>query len=222
MTVRGDGSGSLEVNCTFPDRTTAALDGMLKLRREMLRVSDGPGETELPAIRLIRLLTGADAGKIEEMLRPYEEDGIIAEEVFVESERGERTLKIKLLFKDLEKAAGTDLFREYGFSISKNGGGDYVFFRKAAVRAGEGREDPAGKHGAGEAAPLLRGFEARIKVNAPGKILRTNAHRDIGRTAVWNYEFDKDSSAFRKLQTTPLKIIFSGEGLDLPEIAAGK
>ena len=233
--IKQDGSGTVELTCDIPERTISQMKTMQKLKKEMIRASCQGNEeqglrsglaTDKVGIdkivsRHFDLLFNPSEDQIRKELKQYEKNGISIDSMSVSVRNARRIIKINLRFKDLLKAAESDLFRaHWPFTLSKTAKGRYQFRGRIEM----GGTSPVPSSPKPETmmalAPILSEFKAVLKVSVPGKILRSNALRQSKASAVWVYDFSKDQNAFHAFQNCKMDILFDGKGLDLPDIIA--
>jgi hypothetical protein len=217
LSLAKDGSARLEVSYSIAEEAVDRFQSMFELEARMARVA---GET-LPKDRedaWHRLLLQPEEEAIRNRLAGYDKYGMRVDKLKVESRGGRREVQIVLLAEDLARAAESDLFRQYGFSLRKNRTGNYVFYRPGKKPPQDAAQQPDPEDSE-QLSPLLAGFKVHIRVNTPGRILETNAAGKGLYAATWTFDFDREPTALADLQRQDLYIVFDGRGLTLPEVA---
>jgi len=218
LDIQKDASGSFDLIYSISEQAVTQIEAMLKLKEQMAMAA---GETA-PATdedRHVSLLLSPTEDQIRREIKKYAEYGITVESLTVESKNAWRHVQLKVLFKNLADVAQTDFFPQYGFSLSRNSNGDYVFFRANENKDYSTSMDLIDPETVSLLMPILAGFKIHTKINTPGRILKTNAHRKSLYSAVWSFDVDSDPDSLCALQNQDMKIVFDGEGLDLPEIS---
>ena len=217
LTLREDGSGRLEVTYTISEQTIEQLRAIYKLREDM----DGAAGRETQFTfgqRFLRMYLEPELGELREDLKAYERYGVTVDKLTVESRGASRHVAIKLNFSSLAEVAQTPLFKQYGFSLSKNADKDYVMARAPMDRSPLPETDLSNAEATRVLSPLLSGFRVTMRVTTPGAIRATNAPKRSLRTAEWTFDFSDDPYALRTLQRIGPRVTFSGRGSDLPAV----
>lgn len=218
LDIQKDASGSFGLTYSISEQAVTQMKAMLKLKEQMAMAA---GETApvTDEDRHMGLVVSPVEDQIRREIKKYAEYGITLESLTVESRNAWRHVQLKVLFKNLADVAKTDFFPQYGFSLSRNSDGNYVFFRASENKDYNNSVNLIDPETVNLLMPILAGFRIHTKINTPGKILETNAHRKSLYSAVWSFDFDSDPDSFWALQNQDMKIVFDGEGLNLPEIS---
>ena len=217
LTLKEDGSGSLDVTYSIAEQTITQLKAMNKLRDQLAIVSGDPSDVAAKD-DLSALFMDPVEDSMRKRLKGYEKFGITAPTVRVESRNAGRYVTLKLLFDNLANAAKADFFQEHGFFLSKNAKGNYLLNRPAEAPDGSTSMDFSDPESVKLLTPLLGGFKVVIKVNTPTKILDSNATEKAARSATWSFDFDKDPKAVLALQRQAFTVLFDGTGASLPAV----
>jgi hypothetical protein len=219
LIINEDASGSLDLKYSISETAVQQIEAMHKLRKDLDeaagRVTPPPQGTDFS-----RLLLSPILDEIRGKLKEYEKAGIRIERLDVKSRDARRSVEIKLQFDSLAKVSGTDFFKQFGFSLTKDANGNYLLDRAPQVAeapAGIRFDDPQVVR---TLTPLLAGFSVTLGVRTPGKILSSTASIKGPYTAGWRFEFDRDPGALTALLTQRFAATFDGKGLNLPEIRA--
>ncbi len=217
LTLREDGSGRLEVTYTIPEQTIEQLRAIYKLREDMDAAAERETEFTLGQ-QYLRLYLEPELGKLRKDLKQYERYGVTVEKLNVESRGAARHVKFKLAFTSLAEIAKTPIFKQYGFSLSKNSDNNYVMVRAPMDTSPLPETDLSNAEATRVLSPLLSGFRVTLRVTTPSAIRATNAPKRSLRTAEWTFDFSDDPYALRTLQRVTPQIVFSGTGGKLPEV----
>lgn len=217
LIINEDASGSLDLKYSISETTVQQIEAMHNLRKDLDeaagRVAPTPQGTDFS-----RLLLNPILDEIRGKLKEYEKAGISIEKLEVKSRDARRSVEIKLQFDSITKVSGTDFFKQFGFSLTKDANGNYLLDRAPQVAeppAGIRFDDPQVVR---TLTPLLGGFSVTLGVRTPGKILSSTAPIKGPYTAGWRFEFDRDPAALTALLTQRFAVTFDGKGLNLPEI----
>jgi len=216
MVIEKDRSGRFEVKYSMAEQTIDQLKAMLKLEEQMARIS-GEAIERTRDDKLMLLFLDPVSDDIHRELDKYKEYGLKIDELKVDTGGAARHVNLNLTFRDLAEVAKADFFPAYGFSLVKDDQGNYVLHRPAPNEGGE-MPPPVNDETARLLTPMLGGFNVALSITAPGKILRTNAHKKSLYTAMWTFDFDRNPNAVTALDNQAMTVIFSGNELNLPQI----
>lgn len=211
FTIRADGSATLELVYAISEPAVNQMKAILKVRDQMAALS---GEESISPDDRMELFLNPAEDSLRREIRKHEKLGVTVERLKVESRDNWRHVQLKVACKSLADLAKTDIFAQYGFSLSRDSDGNYTLFRDRESRNADsaaGMVDPATLK---LMTPVLEGFNAIFRVNTPGKILQANAHTKSIRSVSWEFSFDKDPNAITALQDQQFKIVFDGKGAD--------
>lgn len=214
LSLRADGSGTLEMNYVVPESTMAQLKAMRALRDRLAAIQGE--EAEVTDDEYTRFLVYYGSEDIEKKFKEYEKHGIRLERLRVETRQARRHVEIKAAFRDVSQLQNTALFPHHGFTLTRQSDGVY-FFRRPALTAGEPTPRPS-REDISTLTPILRGFYVRIQVNTPGRVVRTNAPRKSLYRAEWVFDFTQDPNAFTDFQNEEFRIAFEGKGISISPI----
>lgn len=215
LTIRADGSGTLDLNFSVSEDTIGQIEAMRRLARDLESASSqAPPPTA--TYDFSRLLLNPVLGEIEGKLAEYTAHGVAVEKLELKSREAGREARIRVRFKSLAEAARTDFFRQYGFSLSRQKDGSYRIHRgphlKEPVATGE---DPDADR---TLTPLMAGFRVSLTVHTPSAVRSASTPNRSLYAATWSYEFDKNPNALSALQAQDFDLIFEGEDVKLPDI----
>ncbi|NQU41277.1 MAG: hypothetical protein HQ523_15115 [Lentisphaerae bacterium] len=213
LTLNSDGSGILDIDYRLPEETVTQISGMMKLAAQLAAASGEPAPHD--ANDYLNLLLNPSEARIRQKVDSYGIEDLILKEVKVESNDGQRVVKMQLTFRRITDLAKTDFFVEQGFVLTRQQDGNYRLTRAGNrdVRASAiDLDDPQIVH---ILTPILGGFEATILVKTPGRLLQANTTGRSLQQAVWNFDFNRDPKAFRDFYSEELVAVFEGEGLSL-------
>lgn len=211
FTIRPDGSATVELVYAISEPAVSQMKAILKVRDQMATLS---GEPSISPDDRMELFLNPVEDSMRREIKKYERQGVSIERLKVETRDNWRHVQMKVACKSLTDLAKTDLFAQYGFSLSRDSDGNYTIFRDRESRNADssaGMVDPATLK---LMTPVLEGFSAIFRINTPGRILQANAHTKSIRSVSWEFSFDKDPNAVVALQDQQFKIVFEGRGAD--------
>jgi len=219
LTLRPDGSGVVELKYSMSEETIVQFRAMLDLRDKLMAVQ-GAQENDSEQSRLHEVFLNASEEQVRNELRKYEKVGVKIDTLKVQSVDGWRQTHMVLLFDSLATLAETEVFKDYGFNLTKNKDGDYLLSRPpessmAGADADNSLLDPDGLK---MVTPILAGFHAGFRITVPGRVLSSTAHRKGTQNAVWNFDFDTDPNALVALQNQAFEVTFDGKDAKLPQV----
>ena len=215
LTIEKNGSGNLDVLYSVSEQTIAQMKSMFKLRDQMAAVT-GDDAPQTMEDRFQQIFFDPSEAQIRALFKKYESLGIQVETLKVDTRNATRTVNLKITFSDLAKVGRADFFPHHGFSLTHNSDGTYTFFRSPESDSFLRPQDVGADSGL--LSSVLTGFRVAIKVTTPGKVLETNASRRTLYNSAWIFDYDKDPKAVTALQNQKMKIIFDGNGINLPEL----
>lgn len=213
LNLKPDTSGSVVINYSVSEDAVQRMKALTRLRNQFDAITSNPAPTNNTLADMF-LMPEETALRAE--FKRHEQSGISLDQLKIRSTDNWRHVQMTISFKRLADAARSELFAEYGFTLVKNTKGDYIMFRdKADV---EDTVPAADASSSKMIAPLLQGFRVDLKVNVPGKIIQSNAHRESLTTANWSFDYDQDKNALVNIQKQQFKIQFEGKDINLPTI----
>lgn len=217
LTLREDGSAAFDVSYSMAEQTITQMKAVRKLR-DQLAAADGTATPEEWQDKFVYLLLDPVEDTLRGELAKYQKHGVTVEKLQIETRNAWRHTKLTLACADLKALSATDLFKEYGFSLTKTDRGDYLF-RRGTDRPGS---DPPPDFSEPEThrllVPIVGGFNVMLSVTVPGRIMESSATRHSLYTASWAFDFDRDPNAVAAYARHQMRITFQGRGLNLPEI----
>ena len=217
LTLKEDGSGTLEISYSLAEQTVAQVEAMNKLRRELVAAAGTNAPTARPA-GFDSFLFNPQKGEIVTKLKEYEPRGIVVEKMELKSLDIRRNVNIKIRFNSLAEFAKTDFFQAFGFSVTKDAQGNYVLERPPSHQTPAVRPDMSDPETLRVLSPLLNGFSVSFTVNSPARILRTTAPITTPYSASWRFDFDRDPDALMAMQSQCFQLVVDGNAIKLPEI----
>ncbi len=216
LTLNEDGSGTLDLRYGMAEQTIAQLEAMEKMSQQ--------GETAD-----IEVEEGSpfdfDEAEIRENFEQDKPEGVELVSVASEVVDGWKYMQMRLSFKDLEALKRTEFFEDSDLSIRRDDDNNYVLLQKTgADEAGIGDapdgdgDDPMAAAMMEQMAAMFAGLRIANSVVVPSKILESNATSVDGNKATWVFDIDEDPSILSKLNSMDLRMVFAGEGVDLPEV----
>jgi hypothetical protein len=216
LTLKPDSSGTLDVRYTVAEDAVRQFRALYGLRADLMRAGGGP---DAETVReTVPFLLEPDENRIRAGLAPYADNGLTLERLKVDVLNNSRRVQMTLNFRSLADLARADFFAEYGFSLLRTEGGNYLLHREGYTFDSNGLADVSDPATVKMLSPFLSGFRAALKIVVPGPILETNAARPTRFAATWLHDFDRDPNALAALQSTDMTVLFQGEGLRLPQV----
>lgn len=218
LSIREDGSGSLELTYALPDNTSAQMKAIQELRKEMLKAA-GKQYAPKPLDTHFSLFADPVDDAIRDLVKQHEPYGITLENLKIEVLEGRKRVRMVLRFSNLAKAAESDLFRlHWPVTLLKQTDGSYQLNLTNGRPGGEPNLDYTDAGTLKSITPILQDFKVTIRINPPGEIVRTSAPRTSAHSAVWTFNFSENPRAFSAFQAANMSVRFKGDGLALPEV----
>jgi len=217
LSLKEDGSGTLELSYSLAEQTITQIEAMHKLRHDM----EVAANTNAPAMQSVgfdHYLFNPQKDEIMTKLKEYESLGIVVEKMDMKSMDIRRNVNLKIRFESLSALAKTDFFQAFGFSVTKDAQGNYVLERSPSGPTTAVKPDLSDPETLRVLSPLLNGFSVAFTVNAPTRILRTTAPITAPYSASWRFDFDRDPTALSALQNQRFQLVIEGRGLTLPNV----
>lgn len=207
LTLKADGSGVLRLSYV-----AAEAEGTLtqQAAREMLRqtLAMNGGGTRLPQDM-------SDA-EIRTQFAGYAKHGVKLEQLTTERKGQQMIRRATVSFKTLSGLVRA-LLPERTLVLSRTARGDYTLTQQPG--GGDNLVNRFAGIAADESNPLtaelFKGFRATLRINVPGRVQEANAAQAAQKTAVWQFDFDRDAQALAKLLQRPMRLTFEGGGLNL-------
>ena len=215
--LREDGSGRYAVTYTTPGQTITRLKAMRELRRDLARAAGRSAEKAAAKGLAETFLQGTEA-EIRDFVERFQPHGVEIKAISVDIRDAQRVFKLETTFDDIGKLAQTPFFEAYGFSLTKNRDGDYVLYRAAPIDRNAPTLDLSNPEDAKLVAPFLQGFQTKVRVTVPGRILKSNAPATSLHTSIWSFDFDQNPESYADLLSKGLGLVFDGTGSTLPQI----
>jgi hypothetical protein len=218
LSLNKDGSGTLAVRYGMSEQTIAQMESMKEMQKNMPD-AEGMGEAEDDNP------FDFDEEEIRDQFKDLQEEGIELEEVKSEVKDGWKYMNVKFKFDDLNALAKTDFFKGSSLSLSKDADGNYVLVQQSGemdTGMGPGADaemDPEmEKQMMMQMAPMFAGMRVAMTIHTPTAIIESNATEQQDDSASWVYDVDKDPESLLKMKNSNFRLVFSGKGVDLPEI----
>lgn len=221
LTIREDGSATLEIDYSIAEQSVQQFKGLLKLEEQLAAVNESPPAVG-PGTELTRLFLNPDEADLRKAFKTYEPMGMTVTKLEVTTRNARQEIKMEAQIADLAKIAEADFFRAYGFSLQRTEDGNYVLHRDAALKDRTAVPNYADQETTRILTPLMGGFTVSLGVRTPGRIMKTNAAKRSLYSAQWVFEFDTDPNVISNLQLQPFSVVFEGSDMTLPTIQAPK
>ena len=220
FTIRPDGSADLDLVYSISEPAVTQMKALLKVRDQMAALS---GDTTVSPDPYSKIFLNPAEEQLRRELKKYEKFGLSIERLKVDTRDGWRQVQVRVRCKNLADLAKTDIFRTYGFSLTKDPEANYVLFRDRES-AGDASTDVPDPETLKLMTPVLDGFKIVLKINTPGRIIKANSHLRSTHGATWEYDFNRNPNAINQLQDQQFNVVFQGrtaegKSLSLPEIS---
>lgn len=215
LTLNKDGSGTLDIRYGMSEQTIAQLEAMEQMSKSMGGEETG-GDQDSPF--------DFDENKVREEFEADKPEGVELVSVASETVDGWKYMQLVLKFDDLASLKKTDFFAESDLSITKDAEGNYVLVQKSGAGDNLGTPDDEGMDKAmqqqmmQQMAAMFAGMRIATSIVVPTSIVETNATEVSGNKASWVFDIDKDPQALTKIEDMDLRVVFSADGVNLPEI----
>lgn len=217
LRINENGSASYRLSYAITEQAISQFRAMFKLKND-LAIAAGeppPGSEMNPLLYAFLDPNEADIRKQIEACSPA---GIIIKSIKQETRASWRHIELNLEIDDLAKLADNPFFTEYGFDLSKDKEGHFVFSRAPFTDVPGNISTPPSDRDLEQLTPLLAGFKTVVKITTPGRILSTTAFRTTLQTAVWEFDFNRQSTAVQALEHQRFHIVFDAPQAKLPEL----
>lgn len=196
LTLEEDGSGTLHLRYSVPRETLEALN---------LEGGD----------RAAFAVTEQDIRRDLARYRPF---GVRLLDASVAERDGRREIDMLLGFDDLRALAATSFFTDNRLRLTRSGDHRWVLEQHLVppeademdvdLRPPDSEETQRG---------FPEGFRAMFVIKAPATVVESNADETEGKTARWRLGEGGKPESIRFAQGVPMRLVFEGEGLALPE-----
>jgi hypothetical protein len=218
LTLNKDGSGTLDIRYGMAEQTIAQLEAMERMSQQDGADSDADAEEGSPF--------DFDEAEVREKFEKEKPEGVELVSAASEVVDGWKYMKMRLSFEDLEALKRTEFFEDSDLSIRRDDNGNYVLTQKtgaddagiAGAPGGGDGEDAMAEAMMEQMAAMFAGLRIATSVVAPSEILESNATSVEGNKATWVFDIEEDPTVLSKLNGMDLKMVFSGDGVDLPEV----
>ena len=216
LVLNKDGSGTMEIIYGMAAESVEQMNAM----KQALVESGSEGSEGLTESSPFDF----DEEQIRNDFEKMEPQGLTLESVDCEDRNGWKYMHIKLSFKDIKALVESDAMTDNPVSLTKDADGNYVLLQKSA---GYGMNEDMGDSEMtpemlAQMGPMLKGMRFKMSVETPTEILETNADAKNEKTASWDFNIGENPELLNKIQEEDMRIVFSGKGVDLPEISSVK
>jgi len=211
LSIHEDGSAAIDLSYAISEQAVNQMKTLLKVRSQMAVLS---GEESQARNDHSELFLNPIEQNIRREIQKYEKFGVRIERLKVQAHDNWRQVDLKISCRNLAEMAKTDLFSQYGFSLSKDSDGNYTFFRDRENSNEASSANLPDAETLKMMTPVLQGFKAVFRINTPGKILKTNAHVTDPYNALWAFDFDRSPDAIVALQDQQFSAVFEGKDKD--------
>jgi hypothetical protein len=211
LTLNADGSGEFKVRYAMQKQDIDHMEAVSRQAMALEGVTNN-AESHSPF--------DFNEDDIRRDFLAYESEGVTLKSARITEEAGWKNVDLDIRFASLAGLVKTDFLSDRSIRLTRREDGRYELVQ-AAPTQGLKPSDMAGlDEGSIKSlmAEMMKGFRARMEIRTPGDIVETSADRHEARAAVWEFDLDKDPKALDRAQSTDLRIVFEGQGLDLKEI----
>lgn len=202
VVINRDGSGKFQMTYGMQEQMVRQMEAM-----EAMQAFEENGDDEEVSPFNFNL------EQVRESMKKYEEHGLKVRNVSSETKDDWRYMKIQLEFDSIAALAKTEFFEDSNMKLNKVGD-RYVFEMKSE----EEEPDEMSAQMMEQMAPMFAGMRVAMNIRVPGRIVEHNATEVKGQTASWVFDVDKDPGAYQKIQQMNIRVVFEGEGIELPNI----
>jgi hypothetical protein len=212
MTLEKDGSGTLVIRYGMSEQALAQIEAMEQMSEAMGEEGnemddDTPFDFDF------------DEKQVREDFEAQNIDGVELLSAASESMDGWRYMQLELAFDNLAALSKTDFFEDNELSLTKDAEGNYVLNQRSGDDEIVPDGDPAEQQQMmKQMAAMFAGMRLANQIIVPTEIVETNATDLDGNKAAWIYEVDKDPSVLTKLENLNMRVVFSSDGLSIPEL----
>jgi len=163
-------------------------------------------------------LTAFDETVIRREWDKVDHEGVTLDQVKTELSGGWRYMTANINFENLQKLFDCGMIKDCHVALTRGPDGQYGFQQNINLNKSM-KSLPPGmdlKTMGPMLAMLMQDFEAVLKVEAPGRIIRSNADRTEGRQAIWELN-GKQTDLITRLQELDLRLMFEGKTLDIAD-----
>jgi hypothetical protein len=218
LTLEKDGSGTLDVRYGMSEQAIAQLEMMEQMSQSMGE-GDGTG-IEMDADTPFDF--DFDEAQVREDFESQDLEGVELISASSETVDGWRYMELKVKFDSLGALMKTEFFEDSEMSLTKDAEGNYVL----SQRSGDGGDTEDASSGDEEMqaqmleqmSAMFAGMHIANRVVVPSEIVETNATEVDGRTAAWVFDIDEDPSVMTKLENLSMRVVFSSDGVTMPEL----
>jgi hypothetical protein len=163
-------------------------------------------------------LTAFDETVIRREWEKVDHEGVTLDQVKTELSGGWRYMTANVSFVNLQKLFDCGMIKDCHVALTRGPGGQYGFQQNINLNKSM-KSLPPGmdlKTMGPMLAMLMQDFDAVLKVEVPGRIIRSNADRTEGRQAIWEMN-GKQPDLITRLQELDLRLMFEGKTLDIAD-----
>lgn len=209
LVLQPNGSGHLHIVYGVKEQDLARMRQMTE-QMAALDPSLAPSDVDW--------LTAFDSAVIRREWDKMDHDGVRLDDVVTETRDGWKYMKAKIAFESLQHLLDCGVLSDGHISLTRGPGGQFGYQQTFDIM-GAAKSLPRGVDMA-TIQPVLtmmmRDFHARLAVQAPGNILRSNADRVEGRKAIWEYSGGQNDLMTR-LQNIDIRMMFDGRGMTISD-----
>jgi len=214
ITFCKNGSGSIKLHYAVSKKMQQQIEMMGRMGNAM-----GEGAEQAD----VQVETPFDIEEIKKDIEALKDKGVVLNSLKEVEKNGWHHLKVDIAFKSLAMIKDTSFFQDMNIQLTRNDAGDYVLTQATNMNdAADMDQMPQGEADnpmmEQMVKQMLKGFRVSTDFTVPGTIIETTAHNKMKYQAKWLYDTAKDPDAFKQCRKAKIKIVFSGDGIELPEI----
>jgi hypothetical protein len=222
---------------------TALLSGCVKVEQDLVLKPDGSGtlkfvygvkEEDLQRMRQVAKqmaaidpslaredvdwLTAFDEQVIRREWEKVDHEGVTLQNVTTEPRDGWRYMTAHIHFVTLQKLFDCGMIKDCHVSLSRGPSGQYGFQESINVTRAMKSLPPGMNLDTMKPmlAMMMQDFHAEFSVEAPGRIIKSNADRTEGQKAIWEMS-GKQADFITRLQDFDLRMMFDGRQLQIAD-----
>jgi hypothetical protein len=209
LVLKPDGSGTLKFVYGVKDQD---LQRMRQLAAQMAAIDPSLAKED------VDWLTAFDEGVIRREWDKVDHEGVDLTRVVTELSDGWRFMTADIRFVNLQKLFNCGMIRDCHVALTRGPDGQYGFEQSINL-ARSMKSLPSGiniETMRPMLAMVIQDFTAVFRIEAPGRIIRSNADRTEGRKAIWEMN-GKQADVIARLKNLDMRIMFDGKGLSISD-----
>ncbi len=205
LSLNADGTGTFHVRYGMKQETISQIDAMSRAGAK----ENAAATTQSPF--------QFDEKKVRKDFETYARDGVTLDSFAAAETNDWKFIDLRMKFASLAGLMKTDFLSDRKLTLLREENGNYILEQRPdSPHVPESNADnPAVQDMMKE---LMKGFHAGIAVRVPGDVLESNGTAS-GRVVSWTFDLEQDPQALKKAQQLNMRVVFKGDGLNLPGAA---